>query len=241
MRSALHYIDENGLGALSMHKLGAALDVKGMSLYHYIDNKDDLLDEVVEMLWSEVEVTATPVADWRSGIRSLAWAMRNVVRCHPAAASLIFSQQVMPNSALRVIQAHTEALITAGFAEIRAYDLVRTITSYALGCAFSEITWDTAEASCAVDVRSMLQPDTPPDLVAVAEVFCGQSAPDAQFETGLDLMLRGMNSPRDLTPSRLTGERDHADDFSPFGRDDNERPKGGDSMDETTGCCGGCC
>ena len=51
---ALRYIDDNGLNTLSMHKLGAVLDVKGMSLYHHVANKDDLLDGVVEALWEEI-------------------------------------------------------------------------------------------------------------------------------------------------------------------------------------------
>jgi TetR/AcrR family tetracycline transcriptional repressor len=193
---ALRYIDENGLDALSMHKLGAALDVKGMSLYHHVANKDDLLDTVVEALWAEVEEAAPARVTWREGVESLAHAVRDTVRRHPNAAPLIYSQQVMPEPALRVVRAHVTALVAAGFEEARAYDLLRTIWSYAFGSAFAEITWATAEPGCAVDVRQLLRPGTPEDLALVADVFCGQSDPDAQFQLGLDLMLRGIDSPR---------------------------------------------
>lgn len=190
---ALRFIDENGLEALSMHKLGAALDVKGMSLYHHVTNKDDLLDGVVEALWEEVEAAARPGADWREGLRTLAHAVRDTVRRHPGAASLIFSQQLMPQAALRIVQVHQRALVEAGFEGSRAYDLLRTIWSYAFGSAFAEITWDTADPGCAVDVGQLLRPGTPAELAAVAEVFCGQSDAAAQFELGLDLMLRGLS------------------------------------------------
>jgi TetR/AcrR family tetracycline transcriptional repressor len=50
MQAALDYIDEHGLGELSMHKLGSKMGVQGMSLYHYVTNKDDVLDGVVELL-----------------------------------------------------------------------------------------------------------------------------------------------------------------------------------------------
>jgi TetR/AcrR family tetracycline transcriptional repressor len=193
---ALRYIDEFGLGALSMHKLGAALDVKGMSLYHHVANKDDLLDGVVEALWEEIEAAAPPLADWREGVRSLARAVAGVVRRHPNAAPLIYSQQVMPQPALRVVQAHVTTLVAAGFEEALAYDLMRTIWSYAFGSAFAEITWATAEPGCAVDVRQLLRPGTPDDLALVADVFCGQADMDTQFQLGLDLMLRGIDSPR---------------------------------------------
>jgi TetR/AcrR family tetracycline transcriptional repressor len=192
---ALRYIDENGLGALSMHKLGAALDVKGMSLYHHVANKDDLLDAVVEALWAEVEEAAPARVAWRAGVESLAHAVRAMVRRHPNAAPLIFSRQLMPEPALRVIRAHVDLLVEAGFGQARAYDLLRTIWSYAFGSAFAEITWATTEPGCADDVRQLLRPGTPEDLARVADVFCGQSDMDAQFQLGLDLMLRGVYVP----------------------------------------------
>lgn len=192
VEQALRFIDEYGLDALSMHKLGAALDVKGMSLYHYVANKDDLLDGVVEALWEEVEAAARPVADWREGLRTLAHAVRAAVRRHPNAAPLVYSQQLMPQSALRTVQAHEEALVGAGFAETRAYDALRTIWSYAFGSAMAEVTWNTADPGCAVDVRRLLRAGTSEDLAAVADVFCGRSDADAQFELGVNLMLRGI-------------------------------------------------
>lgn len=192
---ALRYIDDNGLNTLSMHKLGAVLDVKGMSLYHHVANKDDLLDGVVEALWEEIEAAAAPEANWLEGVRSLAHAIRVVVRRHPNAAQLIYSQQVMPEPALRVVQAHVNPLVAAGFEETLAYDLLRTIWSYAFGSAFAEITWATAEPGCAIDVRQLLRPGTPEDLAAIADVFCGQADMDTQFQLGLDLMLRGIRKP----------------------------------------------
>lgn len=192
MTRALRYIDENGLGALSMHKLGAALEVTGMSLYYHVANKDDLLDGVTEALWEEVEAAARPAADWRQSLRTLAHAVRDMVRRHPNAASLIFSQRLMPQAALRIVQIHQQSLVKAGFGQSPAYDLLRTIWSYTFGSALAEITWDAADPSCAVDVGQLLRPGTPEELAAVAEVFCGQSNATAQFELGLDLMLRGL-------------------------------------------------
>lgn len=195
MQRALAHIDEHGLAGLSMRKLGTVLEVKGMSLYHHVANKDDLLDGVVELLWEEVEAAARPAADWPDALRTLARALRAVVRGHPNAAPLIFSQQVMPQAALRIVQAHERMLVDAGFEDARAYDLLRTLWSYAFGSAFAENTWDRPDPGCAVEVRELLRPGTPAALVAVADVFCGQSDSDAQFELGLDLMLRGLASP----------------------------------------------
>lgn len=196
VRAALGYIDEHGLDALSMHKLGAALGVKGMSLYNHVGNKDDVLDGVVELLWTEVEQTAPAGDNWPDGVRSFAHGMHDMVLRHPNAAPLLTSQSFMPQPALRVVQAHTEALVRGGMSRQHAYALLRTITSFTFGSAFNEVTWGgRIEPGCAPNVADLLRPGTPDDLVAIAEVFCGQCDYDVQFRLGLDLMLRGVDHP----------------------------------------------
>lgn len=193
VRAALGYIDEHGLDALSMHKLGAALDVKGMSLYNHVTNKDDVLDGVVELLWTEVEQTALATGNRQDAVRSIAHAMRDMVRRHPNATPLLAGQSYMPPAALRVVQDHAAALVRSGMAQQHAYALLRTIASYALGSAFNEVSWSGGDPACGTPrVADLLRPGTPDDLAAVAEIFCGQADYDDQFQLGLDLMLRGL-------------------------------------------------
>ncbi len=192
--AALRYIDDRGLGELSMHKLGAELGVRAMSLYNHVSNKEDILDGVVEQLWTEVEDAAPPRADWRQGFRSFARALRDVAHRHPNAAPLILSQAVMPAAALRVIQVHIAAATKRGRSEKDAYALLRTIAVYAIGSTLAEVTWSAGRPGCVPVVGDLLRPGTPAELTAVAEIFCGQYDPDAQFELGLDLMLRGIGT-----------------------------------------------
>lgn len=193
MRAALDYIDDHGLDALSMHKLGAALQVKGMSLYNHVTNKDDVLDGVVELLWTEVEQTAPATGKWQDAVRHFAHAMRNMVRRHPNAVPLLAGQSYMPQAALRLVQAHTAALVRGDMTQQDAYALLRTITSYTLGSAYNEVSWSGSDPACGTpNVADLLRPGTPEDLAAVAEVFCGQANYDDQFQLGLDLMLRGI-------------------------------------------------
>lgn len=194
VEAALDYIDQHGLDALSMHKLGGELGVKGMSLYNHVANKDDVLDGVVELLWAEVEQSAPPMSDWVQGVRSFARAMRAMVRRHANAAPLIISQSFMPQPALRVVQAHATAIARGGAGNDQAYALLRTVTSYTLGSAFNEVSWGRGDPACAPTVSDLLRPGTPDDLAAVANVFCGQYDYDAEFELGLDLMLRGVEA-----------------------------------------------
>ncbi|MGP4030025.1 TetR/AcrR family transcriptional regulator C-terminal domain-containing protein [Actinomadura sp. 3N407] len=178
-----------------MHKLGAELGVRGMSLYNHVAGTDDVLDGVVEVVWSEIEGAAPATADWRHGMRAFAHAIRIGMHRHPNAASLISSRQIIPRPALRAVQSHIAAATRSGLPEKRAYALLRTLTSYALGTAQAEVCWGLAGTGCRPAVGQLLRPGTPGDLAAVTEIFCGQADTDVQFELGLDLMLRGIDCP----------------------------------------------
>lgn len=192
IRAALDYIDERGLGELSMHKLGGKMGVQGMSLYHYVTNKDDVLDGVVELLWREAAAAVTG-ADWRATFRSFARAVRDVVLRHPNAALLIGSQGIMPEPALRAIRDRVAEAAESGVSEDHAYGLLRTVSSYALGTALNEAAWSANNACAPTEARELVRSDTPEDLAQVAEIFCGQADSDAQFDLGLDLMLRDID------------------------------------------------
>src|SRR2546425_799160 len=78
VRAGLAYIDRHGLSELSLHKLGAQLGVRAMSLYNHVASKDDLYDGIVELLWSEVESqvsTSDEPDEWQRTLRDLVHAI----------------------------------------------------------------------------------------------------------------------------------------------------------------------
>ena len=188
--AALAYIDQHGIAALSMHKLGAVLGVKAMSLYNHVAGKDDVLDGVVELLWCEAEAAAPPGPDWPASYRGFGHALRDVIYRHPQAGQLMTTRQKIPTPALRLVRAHIGAATDAGLAPQRAYPLLRTITAYALGHALAYLNWAPCTPGTGSDVTTLLAPDVPDALADVAAVFCGQADPAAEFDLGLNLMLR---------------------------------------------------
>lgn len=198
LRAALTYSDELGLDALSMHKLGARLGVKAMSLYNHVDGKDGLLDGLVDLLWSEMRPGEGREDDWRGRLRQLAQSVRETVRRHPSSAPLIMSRPVLPVGALRVFKAHLDALEQAGFSRQRAVEVVRTVVGYAFGAALSELCWSCAAAAAETQlgrlrrISQLLPDDVPEDLLAVAMDVCGNCDLDGSFVLGLDLMLAGL-------------------------------------------------
>ena len=56
LATALRLIDADGVDALSMRRLGRALDRDPMRLYRFAASKDELLDGIVELVLGELEV-----------------------------------------------------------------------------------------------------------------------------------------------------------------------------------------
>lgn len=198
---ALRYVDEHGLEALSMHRLGAELGVKAMSLYNHVAGKDDILDGIVELLWGEVRVEPAAADDWRSAVSSLAHALRDCVHRHPHAAPLLMSRQVLPENALRSCDLLLRVLRDGGVPEEYAAPVLRTVVSYGFGYALTELScWlpgdrDPAEdtSGCIRRLSSLLPAQTPEHLVHTAVTICGDCDMSAEFDLGIELMVRGLD------------------------------------------------
>src|SRR5579863_8133610 len=90
LRAALDMADGTGLDSLTMRALGQALGVEAMSLYNYVEDKDDLLTGIVELVLSEIDL-APVVDDWRSDMRATAISAHEALLRHPWATQLILS------------------------------------------------------------------------------------------------------------------------------------------------------
>ena len=80
VKAALRMIDKDGLDGLSMRRLGQALGVEAMALYHHFANKGALLDAVLEELIAEAKL---PPRDSMPPLERL----RSFAAWSPAAAS----------------------------------------------------------------------------------------------------------------------------------------------------------
>ncbi|MFJ8921036.1 transcriptional regulator, TetR family [Streptomyces sp. LamerLS-316] len=88
--ASVRLLDADGLAKFSMRRLAAELDVTAMSLYWYVDTKDDLLELALDTLYEEIPATPED-ADWRDRLRELATSYRKMFVRHPWAAGLVGS------------------------------------------------------------------------------------------------------------------------------------------------------
>ncbi|WP_208117357.1 TetR/AcrR family transcriptional regulator [Streptomyces sp. NBC_00582] len=78
-------LDAEGLAKFSMRRLAAELNVTAMSVYWYVDTKDDLLELALDAAFEGLELPdpARHDEDWRDQLRALARAYRGLLVRHP--------------------------------------------------------------------------------------------------------------------------------------------------------------
>ncbi|MEU6061148.1 TetR/AcrR family transcriptional regulator C-terminal domain-containing protein [Streptomyces sp. NPDC047097] len=89
--AAVRLLDAAGPEAFSMRRLAAALDVTAMSVYWYVDTKDELLELALDSVFGEMRLpdTGAPGADWREQLRAMAVTYRETLVRHPWVSPLI--------------------------------------------------------------------------------------------------------------------------------------------------------
>src|SRR5215204_5340169 len=88
LTTAVALADRHGLESLSMRKLADELGAGAMSLYHHVPNKEQLLDGMVDIVFSEIELPSTDV-DWKTAMRRRAISTREALNRHRWAVGLM--------------------------------------------------------------------------------------------------------------------------------------------------------
>ncbi len=139
----LELMDEQGIGAASMRAVSSRLGVRSMSLYRYVQDRDELFDAVVERIVNELaddpEVQLRPVDGWRPYLAGMAHGVRRYARAHPHAFPLVATRPPAapwvnpPLRSLRWVEAMLTGLAREGFSDEQVLFTYRTFNSFLLG------------------------------------------------------------------------------------------------------------
>ncbi len=194
--AAIRLADEGGIESLSMRKLAQALGVKAMSLYNHVANKDDMLDGVVDMVVSEIEVPDLN-ADWKIAMRRRAISAHAVLLRHPWASLPMVSRINVGPAMLRYVDATLGCLLNAGFSGELADRAWNAMDSHIYGFTLQSLNFPIAAseyAATAADYLPMIPVDKYPYMHKLsAQVAEGHYDGIAQFEFGLELILEGLD------------------------------------------------
>jgi AcrR family transcriptional regulator len=195
LRAALALADEGGHEALSMRNVGKKLGVEAMSLYNHVANKEDILDGLVDIVFSEIAVSSPGEIDWKTAMRKRAISVREALNRHRWAVGLMEGRMAPGPASLRSHDAVMGCLREAGFPFRAAVHASSVMDAYIYGFALQEKnlpfeTPDQVSEVMRIQRQHVPEMDDYPYLVEVATEMAKAGYDYAtEFEFGLDLIL----------------------------------------------------
>jgi AcrR family transcriptional regulator len=197
VRVALAVADAEGLEAVSIRRLARELGSGAMSIYHYFDSRDELLELMGETVAAEMLVPEVP-DDWRAALTAIAQRGRATFKAHPWMLFALSERPRVTPNLLRHVEQTSQALRTlaeAGADRALLSGIALAVDDYLIGYTLREVMADarTDRLDAAAEdphIRYLLESGEFPMLAQwVAQ---GDAPPPAdRFEQGLEWLLDG--------------------------------------------------
>jgi AcrR family transcriptional regulator len=201
LAAAVTLADVEGIGSLTMRRLAQHLGVEAMSLYHHVANKDDILNGMLDIMYSEVELP-DPAADWKTAMRRRAESLHAAMLRHRWSITVIDSLTAPGPATLRHLDAVLGSCRAAGFSIPMTAHAVALIDSYVYGFALQEINLPFSDGDDIGEVFDTVMAEFSPDnLPYLAEMSAehvlqpGYRFGD-EFAFGLGFILDGLDRMR---------------------------------------------
>lgn len=197
IQAALRIMDEEGLEAVTMRRIGRDLGVEAMSLYNHVRDKEDILDGIIEQVLSEFRVPEAP--DFVEAARLGAREYRRLLLAHPNVITLMTERETAFTNAesLRGYEFALERFRSLGLSEADSAKAFHVFGGYILGFVVMELGLmaggpdDEAHARAHKDMAHLLETADLPRLREALPYIIDCDL-EEQFEFGLDLLIQGL-------------------------------------------------
>jgi len=204
LRAAVALAVRDGIESLSMRKLADELGAGAMSLYYHVPNKEQLIDGMVDIVFSEIELPSTD-DDWKTAMRKRAVSTREALARHRWAIGLMEGRTDHGPANLRLHDAVLGCLRAAGFSLEMTVHAYSVQDAYIYGFALQEADMSSASAGdFAAEAQRQMHAYQAvlagyPNLVEVVGGHVAKAGYDyaTEFIFGLDLILDGLDRLRD--------------------------------------------
>jgi AcrR family transcriptional regulator len=197
--AALAVIDRHGLTALTMRAVAAELGMGTMSLYRYVDSREEVEGLVLDLVLGAVDTDLSARASWTKAVTILIERARAAISAHPAVVPVLLTHRHATGGSLGWIEAMLAALAAGGFDGERRAIAQRTLVSYLIGAVQLEHFGPLAGAGTAVMAEL---PRARYPYVADTAVHARRIPPDEEFRRGLTVVLRGLVGESRAPPTR---------------------------------------
>ncbi|CAL9511629.1 TetR/AcrR family transcriptional regulator [Streptomyces sp. Tu 3180] len=132
--ATVRLLDAEGLARFSMRRLAAELNVTAMSVYWYVDTKDDLLELALDAAFGGLALP-DPAADedWRDQLRTLAREYRTLLVRHPWLSALAGSFLNIGPNALSFSRAVQQVVRRTGLPEHELTGAISAVFQFVYG------------------------------------------------------------------------------------------------------------
>ena len=188
--------DQEGLDALSMQTLARRLECGVMTIYGYIDNKEDLLDAIALRGLMDLQLQRPLPSEPAAVLVAWGRALRATLIAHPSLPLIFLSQAVIGPGIFQGIEALLGALDHAGMRAPVGLHAIYAVLIYTTGFVAWELprTRQQTQAAYAAKWRQEFAMLPPGELSLAASVLdeLGEVVGEDQFEFGLAALTDGL-------------------------------------------------
>ncbi|MEV0310347.1 TetR/AcrR family transcriptional regulator [Nonomuraea fuscirosea] len=199
--TAVALADAEGLDAVSIRRVAAELGARAMTLYSYIERKEDLLALMLDEISAEVLVAEPLPADWREALLLLARRERELVRRHPWRVDLVHQRVAVGPNGLRHVEQKLAAFDGLEIDRLAAWRFLAVFNDYMTGFVIREAVERAAPREQGIDdaeraavaepyIRELVDGGELARLAPMIEQ--GVPGADDNFERGLGWVLDGI-------------------------------------------------
>ncbi|MBC9714031.1 TetR/AcrR family transcriptional regulator [Streptomyces sp. TRM66268-LWL] len=210
VETSIRMLDAEGLAKFSMRKLAAELNVTAMSVYWYVDTKDDILELALDAAFAEIDLPDPDRAIvWRDDLRALAESYRAMLVRHPWVGAIYNTYLNIGPHALLVARAVQDITMATGLPPAGQAGAITAVFQFVYGfgttmgnfrrkCEESGITQDEYfEQALAVFRTEPELEDTLERAKPVMEARGGATVDEMwerDFRFGLDVLIAGIET-----------------------------------------------
>lgn len=201
LRAAINLADDSGIESLTMRKLAQVLGIEAMSLYYYVASKADLLDGMVELVVSEMELPSDG-ADWKAAMRNSTISAYKTLLRHRWAARLMMSSIRVSPARSQWMEGILRCLREGGFSANLTHHAYHALESHIMGFTLWVTSFPIKPEEFANVGATFLREFPVNEYPYLAEhikqhVNPSEHEEKSEFEFGLDLILDGLERKRD--------------------------------------------
>jgi AcrR family transcriptional regulator len=207
--AAVEILRSEGLDAMSMRRVAAALDTGAGSLYVYVAGREGLLEAVLDTVIASIELDPPDPQRWREQLSALLARTRDALVEHPGIAAAAMIEPPRTPAAMHLLENLLGLLLTGGLAPQDAAWTADTLIAQVTHAAIEVEQRHTSADELASDVAAnfaLLPAEEYPLITAhTAALVSGNF--DERFRYAVDIVIDGALARTALKAQKLKANK----------------------------------